>query len=130
MVRLYEKEKYDVAWGSIRIKKRTGDIIKHAKIGRLWTTTHWCHPGMFSSRKTLIEFPYVLESMYDDFDYITAVHQAGRKIVTTDHVISNFSFGEGGQSTKKSIKEVRKRVSITYSIYKKYGMSSFLYDSK
>ncbi len=125
MVKLYEAEHYDAAWGSIRIKKKSGDLIKHAKIGKLWTTTHWCHPGMFSRRETLLEFPYALETMYDDWDYITAVHQAGKRIVTTDHVISNFTFGEGGQSTKKSLKEVKKRVDITYGIYRKYRMSRF-----
>lgn len=123
MVKLYEEEHYDAAWGSIRIKKKSGDMIKHAKIGKLWTTTHWCHPGMFSKRETLLEFPYALESMYDDFDYITALYQAGKKIVTIDHIISNFTFGEGGQSTKKSLTEAKKRVEITYSIYKKHGMS-------
>ena len=125
MVKLYEAEHYDAAWGSIRIKKRSGDMIKHARIGKLWTTTHWCHPGMFSRRQTLLEFPYALETMYDDFDYITAVYRAGKKIVTTDHVISNFTFGEGGQSTKKSLDEVKRRVGVTYSIYRKYGMSKF-----
>ena len=125
MVRLYEKEGYDAAWGSISIKKKSGDIIKHARIGRLWTTTHWCHPGMFSRRETLLEFPYALESMYDDFDYITAVHQAGKKIVTTDHVISNFTYGQGGQSTRKGLKEVKRRINVTYGIYRKYGMSRF-----
>lgn len=122
MVKLYEQEKYDAAWGSIRMcGKKTW--IKHAKIGKLWTTSGWCHPGMFSKRETLLEFPYPLESMYDDFDYITAVHMAGKKIVTTDTIISNFAFGEGGMSTKKSLKEVKKRVDTTYGIYKKYGMS-------
>ena len=107
MVRLYEKEKYDAAWGSIRMcGKKTW--IKHAKIGRFWTTSGWCHPGMFSRKDILLQFPYALESMYDDFDYITAVHQAGKKIVTTDEIISNFSFGEGGMSTKKSLTEVKK----------------------
>lgn len=123
MVKLYEKEKYDAAWGSIRIKKKSGDMIKHARMGRLWTTSGWCHPAMFSRREILLEFPYPLESMYDDWDYITAVHQAGKKIVTTDHLISNFSFGDGGQSTRKSLREVKRRVDITYGIYKKYGMS-------
>ena len=124
MANLYEKEKYDAAWGSIRMcGKKTW--IKHAKIGKLWTTSGWCHPGMFSRREILLQFPYALESMYDDFDYITAVHQAGKKIVTTDKVISNFSFGEGGMSTKKSLGEVKRRVGVTYGIYKKYGMSRF-----
>lgn len=104
-------------------KKENGDMIKHAKLGKLWTTSGWCHPGMFSRRKILLEFPYALESMYDDFDYITAVHQAGKKIVTIDKIVSNFAFGEGGQSTKKSLKEVKRRVGVTYGIYKKYGMS-------
>ena len=110
MVELYNKEKYDAAWGSIRIIKKSGNMIKHAKIGKIWATSGWCHPGMFSRRKILLEFPYVLETMYDDFDYITAVHQAGKKVVTIDKVVSNFTFGNGGQSTKKSLKEVKKRV--------------------
>lgn len=121
MVRMYKETPYDAAWGSIRIKKPTGDMIKHAKIGKLWTTSGWCHPGMFSRREILQEFPYPLESMYDDFDYITAVYRSGKTVRTIDHVISNFSFG--GMSTKKSIKEVFRRTNITYRIYRKYNMS-------
>lgn len=113
MVDLYKKEKYDAAWGSIRIKKKTGDMIKHAHIGKLWTTSGWCHPGMFSRREILLQFPYAMESMYDDFDYITAVRQAGKKIITIDKIVSNFAFGDGGQSTKKSLSEVKRRVGIT-----------------
>lgn len=127
MVTLYNQEYYDAAWGSLRLITKSGNLIKHAHIGRLWTTSGWCHPAMFSRRETLLQFPYALESMYDDFDYITAVHQAGKKIVTIDKIISNFSFGDGGQSTKKSLKEVRRRVQITYRIYQKYGMDSRIY---
>lgn len=124
MVDLYREQPYAAAWASIRIVRAGGaDIIKHAKIGRLWTTTHWCHPAMFSRRETLLEFPYALESMYDDFDYITTVYRAGRRVTTLDKVITNFTFGEGGQSTKKSLKEARRRVNITYGIYRKHGMS-------
>lgn len=125
MVKLYKEQHYDVAWGSIRIKKPSGNMVKHAKIGRLWTTSGWCHPAMFSMRETLLAFPYACESMYDDFDYITALKQAGKRIVTVDHVISNFSFG--GMSTQKSLKEVKKRVDILYKVYRKYGMSRFYY---
>lgn len=121
MVNFYENEHYDVAWGSIRIKKASGDMIKHAKIGKFWTTSGWCHPGMFSKRNILLQFPYILESMYDDFDYITAVYRAGKNVLTIDKIISNFTFG--GMSTKKSLKEVKKRIDITYGIYRKYGMS-------
>ena len=47
----------------------------------------------------------------------------GKKIITIDKIVSNFAFGDGGQSTKKSLSEVKRRVGITYGIYKKYGMS-------
>ena len=121
MADLYQKEKYDAAWGSIRIKKPTGDMIKHAKIGRFWTTTGWCHPAMFATKKVLTEFPYVCRNMYDDFNFITTAHCAGKKIVTIDKIISNFSFG--GMSTKRSLKEVWYRASIKYDIYREHGMS-------
>lgn len=121
MVALYQQQNYDAAWGSMWLYHANGKMVKHAKIGKLWTTSHWCHPAMFSRRETLLEFPYALESMYDDFDYITRVHQAGKRIVTTDRIISNFSFG--GMSTQKSLKEVARRVNIVYRIYRKHGMS-------
>lgn len=121
MAELYKRENYDVAWGSIRIIKPTGNMIKHARIGKLWTTSGWCHPGTFSKRDILLAYPYPLETMYDDFDYITSVYRAGKKLITIDTVISNFTFG--GMSTKKSLREVKKRIGITYGIYRKYGMS-------
>ena len=127
MVKLYEKESYDAAWGSLNMLSPKGNWVKHAKIGKLWTTTGWCHPAMFSRREVLLTHPYPLESMYDDWDYITGLHHEGKKIVTTDKVISNFSFGEGGMSTKKGFREIRKRVNITYGIYKKHGMSRFFW---
>lgn len=125
MVRFFEDNQYDVAWGSIRIKKPTGDMIKHARLGKFWTTNGWCHPAMFSRRELLLEFPYACESMYDDFDFITAVKLSGKRINITDKVVSNFSFG--GMSTQKSLKEVRKRVDILYKVYRKYGLSRFYY---
>ena len=126
MVRLYNREQYDVAWGSIRMCGKR-EWIKHAHIGFLWTTSGWCHPAMFSKKSILLQYPYVLESMYDDFDFITSVHRAGKKIITIDKVISNFSFGTGGMSTKKDFKEVKARVDITYQIYRKHGYNRFYY---
>lgn len=125
MVELYFKNPYDVAWGSIRIIKPSGVSIKHAHIGKIWTTSGWCHPAMFSKKDVLLENPYFCESMYDDFDFITTIHQKGLKIVTIDKVISNFSFG--GMSTKKDLKEVKKRVDILYRVYRRHGMSRLYY---
>lgn len=123
MVAFYEKENYDVAWGNIKIHKPTGEIIKHAKIGKIWTTTGWCHPAMFSKRTVLLEFPYALDNMYDDFEYITRVYLAKKKICTLNELISDFNFG--GMSTKKNLKEALRRIELSYGIYKKHGMSYF-----
>ncbi|MGN1196325.1 MAG: glycosyltransferase family 2 protein [Acetatifactor sp.] len=125
MVNLYMEKHYDVAWGSINVIKPSGNTVKHAKIGSIWTTSGWCHPAMFSKREILLETPYICESMYDDFDFITSVHRKGKKIVTTDKVISNFSFG--GMSTKKDLGEVKKRVDILYKVYRRHGMSRLYY---
>lgn len=121
MVAFYKKENYDVAWGNLSVHKPSGDMIKRAKIGKLWTTSGWCHPAMFSKRTILLEFPYALENMYDDFEFATRVYLAKKKICTLDEVISNFNFG--GMSTKKNLKETMKRVEMSYGIYKKHGMS-------
>lgn len=121
MVALYEKEDYDVAWGNLRVNKSSGKMIKRAKIGKLWTTAGWCHPAMFSKKDILLEFPYACENMYDDFDYITRVHLANKKICTLNELISNFNFG--GMSTKKSLKQAMRRVKMSYGVYRKHGMS-------
>lgn len=123
MAAFYGKEHYDVAWGNLSVHKPSGDMIKRAKIGKLWTTSGWCHPAMFSKREILLAFPYALENMYDDFEFATRVYLAGKKICTLDEVISNFNFG--GMSTKKNFKETMKRVELSYGIYKKHGMSRF-----
>ena len=101
MVEFYKKENYDVAWGNLNVIKPSGNMVKRAKIGKLWTTTGWCHPAMFSKREILLEYPYPLETMYDDFDYITNVYKSKKKVMTIDEPISNFTFG--GMSTQKSL---------------------------
>ncbi len=125
MAEFYKKENYDVAWGDLRIVRHSGDIIKKAKIGKLWTTTGWCHPSMFSKREMLLKYPYPLINMYDDFDYITRVYKDNNKVLTINELISNFSLG--GMSTKNTFKDAMNRVDITYSIYKRHGMSKFYY---
>ena len=124
MVALYKETNYDAAWGSLNVVKSNGNFIKKAKAGKkIWLTTGWCHPAMFAKKEILLKFPYACENMYDDWDFITRVHLANKKIVTTSDIISNFTFGDGGQSTKKSFKEAMRRVKITYGIYRKHGMS-------
>lgn len=125
MAELYEREHYDLAWGSVRVITKNGNFIKHAKRGILWTTSHWCHPAAFASREILLQYPYPLTNSHDDFDFATHLYLDGKKIMPVDKVISNFTYG--GMSTQKSIREAKKRLDEIYGIYKKYGMSKLYY---
>lgn len=123
MVELYKREQYDLAWADLRIIKPSGNMIKKARIGKLWTTAGFCHPTMFSKREVLLEFPYACEQMDDDFEMVTRAHKANKKIVTLNEVLANYRFG--GMSTKKNIRDSAERVKMKYATYKKHGYSSF-----
>lgn len=123
MVELYKKEDYDLAWADLRIIKQSGNMIKKAHVGRLKTTTGFCHPTMFSKREALLELPYACEQMDDDFEMILRAYKANKKIVTLNEVLANYRFG--GMSTKKSVKDSAKRVKMKYATYKKHGYSFF-----
>ena len=125
MAELYGREHYDLAWGSLNVITKSGNLIKHAKKGLLWTTSHWCHPATFARREILLEYPYPLTNSHDDFDFATHVYLDGRKIFPLDKVISNFTFG--GMSTQRSIRDAKQRLDEIYGIYKKYGMSRLYY---
>ena len=121
MAELYEKTHFDVAWGDLRIITPNGCFTKRAHVGVLWTTTGWCHPSMFATKEIYNQFSYRQQTIYDDFDFITRVHCADKKIVLLNEVIANFSFG--GMSTKKSLQDAAKRIRIKYSIYRENGLS-------
>ena len=121
MVALYLREAYDIAWSDLRIIKSTGNMIKKAHVGKIWTTSGFCHPTMFSKKEVLLEFPYACEQMDDDFEMVTRAHKANKKIVTLNEVLANYRFG--GMSTKKSIKDSMQRVRMKYATYKKHGYS-------
>ena len=121
MVDLYKKENYDLAWADLRILKPSGTMIKKARVGKLKTTTGFCHPTMFSKRSVLLELPYACEQMDDDFEMILRAYKAKKKIVTINEVLANYRFG--GMSTQKSIKNSMKRISMKYATYKKHGYS-------
>ena len=121
MVELYKKENYDLAWADLRIIKPSGNLIKKAHVGRLKTTTGFCHPTMFSRREVLLELPYACEQMDDDFEMVLRAYKANKRIVTLNEVLANYRFG--GMSTKKSIKDSVKRVKMKYATYKKHGYS-------
>lgn len=121
MVDFYKKENYDIAWADLRIIKPSGNMIKRAHVGKLWTTAGFCHPTMFSTKKVLQEFPYACEQMDDDFEMVLRANKAGKKIITLNEVLANYRFG--GMSTKKSVKDSVKRVKMKYKTYQKHGYS-------
>ena len=121
MVELYEKENYDLAWADLRIIKPSGNMIKKAHVGKIWTTAGFCHPTMFSKREVLLEIPYACEQMVDDFERVLRANKAGKKIVTLNEVLANYRFG--GMSTQKSVKNSAKRVKMKYATYRKHGYS-------
>ena len=123
MVQLYEKESYDIAWASVRIHTPKGSFIKKARVGRIWTTAHFCHPTMFSRRQVLLQFPYAVQALDDDFDLVLRVHNAGRKIVSSDRVLANYTFG--GLSTTKSMRDAMTRARMKYRTYQRNGYSRF-----
>lgn len=123
MVQLYKKEHYDLAWADLRIIKPGGNIIKKAHVGKLKTTTGFCHPTMFSRREVLLELPYACRQMDDDFEMILRAYKKGKKIVTLNEVLANYRFG--GMSTQKSLKNLVQRIHMKYSTYKLHGYSSF-----
>lgn len=125
MAELYEQEYYDLAWGSVNVITKSGNFIKHARKGFLWTTSHWCHPAAFAKKIILLDYPYPLINSHDDFDFATHLYLDGKKLLPVDIVISNFSFG--GISTQKSFVEAKKRLHEIYAIYKKYGLSKFYF---
>ena len=125
MAELYEREKYDLAWGSLNVITNSGNFIKHAKRGLFWSTSHWCHPAAFAAREILLKYPYPLESPHDDFDFATNLFVNQKKLIPVDKVISNFTFG--GMSTQKDFHKVKKRIDEIYGIHKKYGMSRLYY---
>ncbi|MBQ3345869.1 MAG: glycosyltransferase [Synergistaceae bacterium] len=125
MAELYERENYDLAWGSLNVITAKRRYIKHAKRGLFWSTSHWCHPAAFAKREALLQYPYPLTNSHDDFDFATHLYVDGKKLIPLDKVISNFTFG--GMSTKKSIREAKKRLDEIYGIHRKYGMSRLYY---
>ena len=125
MAELYEHEHYDLAWGSLNVITKSGKLVKHAKKGLFWTTSHWCHPAAFARRNILLEYPYPLINSHDDFDFATHLYVEGKKLIPIDKVISNFTFG--GISTQKSFREAKKRLDEIYGIHRKYGMSRLYY---
>ena len=128
MVDFFNKEHFDVAWADDIVHTPNGKTyISKAKRNKyLWLTSGFIHPTMFAKRDILIQYPYACNNMHDDFDFITTIFKANKKISLLNEPISNFSLGYG-MSGKKGFKAAMERVNNVYGIYRKHGMSRLYY---
>ncbi|SCY21102.1 Glycosyl transferase family 2 [Butyrivibrio hungatei] len=123
MVSFYENEHFDLAWADLVIHKKSGDFVKRAKVGKLWTTAHFCHPTMFGTKECEMKFPYAVLQMDDDFDMVLRANKAGAKIMALNKVLAHYTFG--GMSTQRSLKKMNSRIWMKYRTYVRNGYSRF-----
>lgn len=122
MISFYKETNYDIAWADLNIIKASGNMVKHAKVGKIWTTAGFCHPTMFAKREILVQLPYVCLHMDDDFDFILRANKAGKRILARKgKPLANYTFG--GMSTKKSFRKACQRMQMKYRTYRRNGYS-------
>ena len=117
---------FDLFWSDLRILKKTGNIIKKAKIRKVVSTKDWNHPTTFIRAEVYKNNPYSLISMYDDFELILRLRKQGVKMAVENKVLANFVFG--GMSTKKDFKDTLRRIKLSCNNYKinGYGLPYFI----
>lgn len=126
---LFLKTQFDVMYANLRVVKLNGrSLIKKARyIKNKFSTQDWNHPTTFVKRQVYEKFPYVLESIYDDLDFMLNVREAGLIIAVLDKTLANFRLG--GVSSKKSWRERSKRICLRNKIYAKHGQKNFRFNN-
>lgn len=112
----YDKTNFDIMYADLRIFGGKKEYIKHAKLGKKFTTRHWNHPTTFVIRKVYGEMKYACKSMYDDLNFMLEARAKGYKICVLNEVLANFRLG--GVSNKKSWQQCCERIKLRNSIYK------------
>lgn len=116
VAKTYEKTKFGMLYGNLRIIKPTGNVIKKAKIKKFLSTRYWNHPTTFITKEVYDKYRYKCESLYDDCDLMIRIRKSEFKTVIIDEILSNFVFG--GMSTRKSLKETIHRIQMRCKVYK------------
>ena len=120
----YRDTPFTFFYADLRVVKPDKSFIKKAKFTRFATTRHWNHPTTFIRADIYKSHPYVLASMYDDFDLILRLRRKGYRPVICNKPLANFHFG--GMSTRKNLREVRHRIACRRANYKRNGYG-FIY---
>ena len=117
----YGEEGFDYFYADLRVHKKKGSMVKRAKYTRFATTRHWNHPTTFIRADIYKAHPYALCSMFDDFDLILRLRKEGYSPKLCHEVLANFRFG--GMSTKKSVRDMLRRIGYRRDYFKRNGYS-------
>ncbi len=123
MVQLYEREIYDIAWADLLIHGNKQTFRKRARVGKVMTTAHFCHPTMFCKKEILLKYPYLSKHMDDDFDMVLRAKKNGAKIVIINKILAHYTLG--GMTTQSGFRNMINRINIKYKTYRRNGYSVF-----
>lgn len=112
---------YDIAWSDIRVCGKGHSFVKHARIGRWWTTARFCHLSMFRTRQAALELPYAVRGLDDDFDMILRAVNRKMKICVCGECLANYSLG--GAGSRKELSGMAARIRMKYDTYRRNGFS-------
>ena len=103
----------DLMYGDIRMHRTNGaTYVKKARQRRFQTSRDWNHPTMFVRAQLYKQYPFRCLGIHDDYGFFLQMRRQGRRIVTVDRVLANFSMG--GASNRKDIGAARKRIMDRY----------------
>lgn len=117
----YEKTGFDLFYADLRIFKRTGPMIKKARLRKHITTKDWNHPTTFIRREIYSQYQYACRGLCDDLDLVMRIQKDGYKVAVLNEVLANFCFG--GASSRRSIANMKMRVREKYRVYRENGYS-------
>lgn len=119
MIDTYVEKPFDLFYADIRIWKQGGAIVKRARLRNYATTRDWNHPTTFIKTELYDQYQYACRGIYDDWDLILKIRNAGSHIEILNEVLANFTFG--GISNRKSLKMAWTRGKERYRIYRENG---------
>lgn len=120
----FEKTDFDMFYADIRLIRPDGStVVKRSRYRKYATSRDWNHPTTFVRRNIYDRFHYQCKVVYDDWDFILKVRNAGYKIVVLNEVLANFRMG--GASNEGGIRRAIQKIRERYGIYRQNGMSRF-----
>ncbi len=103
----------DLMYADIRMHRTNGTTyVKKARQRRFQTSRDWNHPTTFVRAQLYKQYPFRCLGIHDDYGFFLQMRRQGRRIVTVDRVLANFSMG--GASNRKDIGAARKRIMDRY----------------